>query len=189
LTFWLGLKVSLANELPDNHEMLLRIEGIMDSYEQIRLHISGDVERLLEERMILKEIVQKAIHNAESTGQKFSNPSTARSLTFHRPKTVTYWVEYNRIGEEYQVHSAYSHRMGMKTGGGMTTDNAASVYESGWICNLCKAQLEVQMVRLQYMQCIFPLDLPVCPQCSVILIAEELATGKMAEAEQALEDK
>jgi hypothetical protein len=39
------------------------------------------------------------------------------------------------------------------------------------------------------MQSIFPLDLPACPQCSFILIAEELATGKMAEAEQALEDK
>ncbi|MDD2734017.1 MAG: hypothetical protein PHF56_08745 [Desulfuromonadaceae bacterium] len=169
--------------------MLVWIEGIMDSYEQMHLYISGDVERLMEERMIPRETVLKAIHEAESTGQKFSKRSTARSLAFHRPKTVTYWVEYSRIGEEYQVHSAYSHRMGMKSGGGLTTDNTASVYESGWICNLCKAQLEVQTVRLQYMQCIFPHNLPVCPHCSVILIAEELATGKMAEAEQALEDK
>jgi hypothetical protein len=36
---------------------------------------------------------------------------------------------------------------------------------------------------------IFALYLPACPRCGVILIAEELATGKMAEAEQALEDK
>jgi hypothetical protein len=36
---------------------------------------------------------------------------------------------------------------------------------------------------------IFALDLPACPRCGMILVAEELATGKMAEAEQALEDK
>ena len=43
--------------------------------------------------------------------------------------------------------------------------------------------------RLQYREYIFALDLPACPQCMIVLIDEELATGKMAEAEQALEDK
>ena len=61
--------------------------------------------------------------------------------------------------------------------------------ESGWICNRCRVPLEVKTVRLQYSRTIFALDLPVCPRCGIILIAEELATGKMAEAEQALEDK
>jgi hypothetical protein len=59
----------------------------------------------------------------------------------------------------------------------------------GWICNHCSLPLEVQKVRLQYLRTIFALDLPVCPQCHIMLIDEELATGKMAEAEQALEDK
>ena len=49
--------------------------------------------------------------------------------------------------------------------------------------------LEIQKVRLQYSRTIFALHLPACPRCGMILIAEELATGKMAEAEQALEDK
>jgi hypothetical protein len=35
-----------------------------------------------------------------------------------RPDRVTYWVEYSRVGEDYQVHSAYSHRMEMKRGRG-----------------------------------------------------------------------
>jgi len=61
--------------------------------------------------------------------------------------------------------------------------------DSGWICNRCKVSLEVQKVRLQYSRVIFALDLPVCPCCGMILIAEGLATGKMAEAEQVLEDK
>ena len=160
----------------------------MNAYEQIRLHIPDDVERLMENRLILKEDLQKAIHLAETTGKKLISPSMGRSLTSYRPKTVTYWVEYSRIGEEYQVHSAYSHRMGMRTGGGMT-DRAKSVSDSGWICNQCQVPLDVQTVRLQYMQSIFPLDLPVCSQCSFILISEELATGKIADAEKALEDK
>jgi hypothetical protein len=32
-------------------------------------------------------------------------------------------------------------------------------------------------------------DLPQCPVCGFVMISEELALGKMAEVEQALEDK
>ncbi len=59
----------------------------------------------------------------------------------------------------------------------------------GWICYRCNLPVKVQTVRLQYLRTIFALELPACPQCGMILIDEELATGKMAEAEQALEDK
>lgn len=90
----------------------------MNAYEQIRLHITEEVERLMEDRGILREDVQKAIHHAETTGEKFINPSTGRFLTSQRPDRVTYWVEYSRVGEDYQVHSAYSHRMEMKRGRG-----------------------------------------------------------------------
>jgi hypothetical protein len=69
------------------------------------------------------------------------------------------------------------------------TEEAKSGNDSGWICNRCKIPLEVQTVRLQYRKTIFALHLPVCPGCGRILIDEELATGKMAEAEQVIEDK
>ena len=71
----------------------------------------------------------------------------------------------------------------------MVTEGAKSGGDSGWICNRCNLPLEVKKVRLQYSRMIFALHLPACPQCGKILIDEELATGKMAEAEQALEDK
>jgi hypothetical protein len=90
----------------------------MDAYEQIRLHIPDEVELLMDNRKILREDVQKTIHHAETTGEKFINPSTGRSLASLRPDRVTYWVEYSRVGEDYQVHSAYSHRMEMKRGRG-----------------------------------------------------------------------
>lgn len=90
----------------------------MSAYAQLRLHIPENVERLMADRRILREDLQKAIHHAETTGEKFINPSIGRSLTSWRPGRVTFWVEYSRIGEDYLVHSAYSHRMEMKRGGG-----------------------------------------------------------------------
>jgi hypothetical protein len=69
------------------------------------------------------------------------------------------------------------------------TERANSGSESGWICNRCKVPVEIQTVRLQYLRTIFAVHLPACPRCGMILIDEELATGKMAEGEQALEDK
>ena len=69
------------------------------------------------------------------------------------------------------------------------TETAKPGDHGEWICNRCRVPLEVKTTRLQYLRTIFALDLPVCPRCGMILIDEELATGKMAEAEQALEDK
>ena len=160
----------------------------MDSCEQTSVQIPEEVERLLAQRLILREDVLKAVQQAESSGRKFINAASGRFLASYRPKTVTYWVEYSLVADGYLLHSAYCHRMGMQTGRGLA-DGAATLGDSGWICHRCQLPLELQTVRLQYMQCIFPLDLPACSQCKTILITEELATGKMAEAEQALEDK
>jgi NAD-dependent SIR2 family protein deacetylase len=63
------------------------------------------------------------------------------------------------------------------------------VSDSGWICNRCGVPVEVETVRLQYRRTIFALHLPACPECGMILVDEALAVGKMAEAEQILEDK
>lgn len=69
------------------------------------------------------------------------------------------------------------------------TDVATSGSDGGWICNRCQVPVEVQKVRLEYRKTIFAINLPACPGCGMILVSEELATGNMAEAEQALEDK
>ena len=69
------------------------------------------------------------------------------------------------------------------------TEGAAPRGESEWMCNRCGVSLEVQKVRLQYRGSIFALDVPACPRCGAVLIDEQLATGRMAEAEQVLEDK
>ena len=90
----------------------------MESDAQVRLSISEAVALVMENRGILREDVQKAIYHAETTAEKFINLLTGRSLASHRPGRVTFWVEYSRVGDEYQIHSAYSHRTEMKRGPG-----------------------------------------------------------------------
>jgi glutamate synthase (NADPH) small chain len=91
----------------------------MEEYEFIHLQITRDIESLIEARHILMEDLQKTIHHAETTGEKFINPSTGRSLASLRPGRVTYWVEYSKQGEAFLIHNAYSHRMEMKRGKGL----------------------------------------------------------------------
>jgi hypothetical protein len=90
---------------------------LIQEYEQIRLHITKEIEALMKDRGIRQEDVQKTIHHAETTGEKFLNPDVGRSLASFRPDRVTYWVEYSKIGENYNIHTVYSHRTEMKRKG------------------------------------------------------------------------
>ena len=89
----------------------------MKEYEQINLYFPEEVESLMKDRGILEEDVQKTIHHAETTGEKFINTDTNHSLASFRPDRVTYWVEYSKVGEAYEIYTAYSHRTEMKRKG------------------------------------------------------------------------
>lgn len=58
-----------------------------------------------------------------------------------------------------------------------------------WSCTACGKPLEVVKVAFSYMKGNFEVDLPACRACGLVLVSEELATGKMADAERILEDK
>lgn len=58
-----------------------------------------------------------------------------------------------------------------------------------WTCCSCGERLEVGPVELTYMGNSFWLDLPRCLKCGFYLVPESLALGRMAQAEQLLEDK
>ncbi|GAB6906429.1 DNA-binding protein [Desulfosarcina cetonica] len=58
-----------------------------------------------------------------------------------------------------------------------------------WRCDRCQCDLVVGPVTVEYMTNHFTTDLPYCPRCKTVLISEVVATGKMAEVEQILEDK
>jgi Zn-finger nucleic acid-binding protein len=61
--------------------------------------------------------------------------------------------------------------------------------DMNWICRPCGVALESGMVELHYMGNVFKVELPVCPRCQAVMVAEELALGKMLEVEKILEDK
>ncbi|HET6436420.1 MAG TPA: hypothetical protein VFG59_00060 [Anaeromyxobacter sp.] len=61
--------------------------------------------------------------------------------------------------------------------------------EASWTCAKCKVPLEPGKVTVTYLGSAFPLELPRCPRCGFVLVPRSLATGKMLQAEQALEDK
>ena len=44
-------------------------------------------------------------------------------------------------------------------------------------------------VTVSYLGSEFPVELLRCPSCGTVFVPEELATGKMLQVEQALEDK
>jgi hypothetical protein len=62
--------------------------------------------------------------------------------------------------------------------------------ESGqWRCAKCNTPLEPGEVELQYLGNSFTVGVLVCLHCRQALITEDMATGKMLEVEQLLEDK
>jgi hypothetical protein len=70
----------------------------------------------------------------------------------------------------------------------MTQHFDPSKYE-GWMCVNCNVSLQLGKVDISYLGNSFPVDLLKCPNCGLVLIPEEMALGKMAEVEKALEDK
>lgn len=56
-------------------------------------------------------------------------------------------------------------------------------------CDKCGIYLTLGKVTLAYLGTAFPVDLYKCTQCGLVYIPEELAKGKMQQAESALEDK
>jgi len=61
--------------------------------------------------------------------------------------------------------------------------------EPGWMCANCGQALVPAKVEITYLGNSFPVELLTCPNCGLVLIPEDLATGKMAEVEKTLEDK
>lgn len=82
-----------------------------NSYEAIKLVIPGKVSEIMDERLILKEDIQKVIEHAEKTGNKLLNRSSGHILACYKPVSVTYWVEYTRREDGFVIHNVYSHRM------------------------------------------------------------------------------
>ena len=82
------------------------------AFEAIRLVLPEAVQRMVEDRLILVEDMQKVIEYAERTGKRMFNAASGHYLAYTKPTSVTYWVEYTPQDDgTYLVNKAYSHRM------------------------------------------------------------------------------
>lgn len=77
----------------------------------IKLDLTEEIRILMEDRRILEEDVRQVLMAAEQTGQRIRNLKTGRFTAYHKPGSVTYWVEYTKTEHSYQIHNTYSHRL------------------------------------------------------------------------------
>lgn len=75
------------------------------------LMISDEIRRVMDERYILLEDVEKVVSHAQESGERFFNPEDSSYLASRRIGDVTYWVRYQEKDGAVQVISVYSHRM------------------------------------------------------------------------------
>jgi len=103
------------NRLRVKQKMLKLLSGkeqqMPESHESYNLLLSSEMRKMIEERLILLEDIQKVIEHAETTGEKFTNQENGHTLACFKPNLITYWVEYNQDGDKFLVFEAYSHRM------------------------------------------------------------------------------
>ncbi len=71
----------------------------------------------------------------------------------------------------------------------MSPEINAFPVENRWRCGKCGRPLVFGKVNVAYMNTTFTPSLFYCDTCEFVFIPEELAVGKMAEAEKMLEDK
>lgn len=76
--------------------------------------IPEQVWRIMDERYILLEDIEKVIKHAQESGERFLNPEDSSFLANQRIANVTYWVRYIERDGAIQVVTAYSHRMEVK---------------------------------------------------------------------------
>jgi Fe-S oxidoreductase len=93
------------------HELGEVEEVPVEECEKIKLVISDEVFRRIDDRRILEDDVRKVIDQAERNGKKLRNNETGNFLACYQPENVTYWVEYSSEGEGFRIHNAYCHRM------------------------------------------------------------------------------
>lgn len=103
------------NRLRAKQKMLNLLSGkdhlMPESYESYNLLLSSEMRKMIEERLILLEDIQKVIEHAETSGEKFKNQENGHTLACYKPNLITYWVEYVQDGDKFLVFEAYSHRM------------------------------------------------------------------------------
>jgi len=82
--------------------------------EDIKIVIGEEVRNKIEDELILDGDIKSVIEYAEKTNNSFYNPETGHILAWKRLVNVTFWVEYEKVNDSFNIINAYSHRMDVK---------------------------------------------------------------------------
>lgn len=104
-----------ANRFKLKKNMLENLWGevmtIEDEYEELKIIINEDLRNKMEDELILEGDIKKVIGYAEKTKNSFFNPESGHILAWRRLVNVTFWVEYKKVDDTFEIINAYSHRM------------------------------------------------------------------------------
>ncbi|HHY90309.1 MAG TPA: pyridine nucleotide-disulfide oxidoreductase, partial [Clostridiales bacterium] len=78
---------------------------------QIDLKIDPELKAKLNREWILEEEVANVIEFCERTGRKVMLAEKGTFSGYRQIGRMTYWVEYRKDGENFELVNAYSHRM------------------------------------------------------------------------------
>lgn len=75
------------------------------------IEYTGEAEKLMDSRMILKSDVLEVIQNYRINGNAIKDLETGHLITTFRSGNVTFWVVFDETEKGYLIQRAYSHRM------------------------------------------------------------------------------
>ena len=78
---------------------------------KIKYEIADDVRRQMHDRMILETDIIQVLEHADATREMIFNKTKQVYFSSLRIGNVTFWVEFRKQDNVYQVIQAYSHRM------------------------------------------------------------------------------
>jgi Fe-S oxidoreductase len=94
----------------------------------LNIDIPGSVLSDMESKRVLVTDVTAVLEIAKRDGPVFINPETGRKIANHRPRQVTFWVEYEeREDGSFLVHRAWCHRMSVPGVPGEGAESPASL--------------------------------------------------------------
>ena len=82
-----------------------------------KLKINEDVQEKMNRMKILDEDLCEVIEFGERTKRRTYDPETRTYTCYRELGHITYWVEYQKTDDGYEVISAYTHRMKIKLEG------------------------------------------------------------------------
>ena len=99
------VKEAVLRDLGESEEVPVK------DYDKVRLNISPEVMKKIDEKRILEEDIRKVVFLAESTGKKLQSRESGSYMAYLQPANVTFWVEYAPEGDGFSILNAYCHRM------------------------------------------------------------------------------